>query len=213
MQVPPIEAPEGSVTVWIDALKVGDDEAAGALWRRYFGELVRLARGRLRSTPRAAADEEDVALSAFNSLCEGFTAGRFEQVGGRDDLWRLLTKITLRKAYDQLRHQRRQKRGGGQVRTEVDLFDRDGAGPLDRRDVLAQAADPGPPPDVVVLMADEYRALMARLDDDMVRQVALMRMEGYTGDEIAERLGCNRRTVTRKLELIRQKWLGSGSAP
>jgi RNA polymerase sigma factor (sigma-70 family) len=205
--------PDGSVTVWIDALKLGDDAAAGALWKRYFDELVRVARGRLRSTPRAAADEEDVALSAFHSLCEGVTAGRFERIGGRDDLWRLLTTITLRKAYDQLRHQRRRKRGGGRVRSEADLVNPDGAGPIGRQDVLAQAPDPGPPPDVVALMADEYRQLMARLDDDALRQVALMRMEGYTGDEIAERLGCNRRTVTRKLELIRRKWLGSEPAP
>jgi DNA-binding CsgD family transcriptional regulator len=34
-------------------------------------------------------------------------------------------------------------------------------------------------------------------------------MEGYTNDEIAERLGCARRTVARRLELIRKIWLAS----
>src|SRR5262245_26702749 len=100
---------QGSVTFWIDALKAGDNEAAARLWRRYFDELVRIARNRLGATARAAADEEDVALSAFHSLCTGAAANRFAQLDGRDDLWRLLVTITVRKALDQIEHQRRQK--------------------------------------------------------------------------------------------------------
>jgi DNA-directed RNA polymerase specialized sigma24 family protein len=207
MRTPAVGPDQGSVTGWIDALKLGDDEAASALWKRYFDELVRLARGRLRMTLRTAADEEDVALSAFHSLCEGVAAGRFEKLGGRDDLWRLLVTITLRKALDQLRTQRSRKRGGGRVRTEADLA----GAPRDDQGVLARAPGADPPPDVVVLMAEGYRLLMARLGDESLRQVALMRMEGYNGDQIAERLGCNRRTVTRKLELIRRRWLGPES--
>jgi DNA-directed RNA polymerase specialized sigma24 family protein len=200
METSPADPAQGSVTAWIDALKLGDDAAASALWKRYFHELVRLAHGRLRAISRAASDEEDVALSAFRTLCEGVTAGRFEQLGGRDDLWRLLVTITLRKAYGQLRHQRSRKRGGGRVRAEADLVGDD------RGNILATIQGPGEPPDVIALMAEQYRLLMARLGDEALSQIALMRMEGYTGDQIAERLGCNRRTVTRKLDLIRQRW-------
>jgi DNA-directed RNA polymerase specialized sigma24 family protein len=203
METPPDGLAHGSVTVWIDALKLGDDAAASAIWKRYFDELVRLAHRRLRTTSRAASDEEDVALSAFHSLCEGVRAGRFERLGGRDDLWRLLVTITLRKAFGQLRHQRSQKRGSGRVRAEADLVSED------QGNILATSPGPGDPPDVIALMAEEYRLLMARLGDDTLAQVALMRMEGYTGDQIAERLGCNRRTVSRKLDLIRQRWMES----
>ncbi len=56
------------------------------------------------------------------------------------------------------------------------------------------------------MMAEEFRRLLDRLGDEQLRQIALQRMEGYTGDEIAERLGCARRTVARRLELIRQLW-------
>jgi DNA-binding CsgD family transcriptional regulator len=31
-------------------------------------------------------------------------------------------------------------------------------------------------------------------------------MEGYTNDEIADRLGCARRTVARRLDLIKKVW-------
>ena len=205
METSPADSTRGSVTGWIDALKLGDDAAAAALWKRYFDDLVRLARRRLRTISRAVTDEEDIAPSAFHSLCDGVTAGRFEQLGGRDDLWRLLVTITLRKAYGQIRHQRSQKRGGGRVWAEADLVSED------RSEVLATAQGPGAPPDVLALMAEEYRLLMARLADKTLTQVALMRMEGYTGDQIAERLGCNRRTVTRKLDLIRKNWIESES--
>jgi RNA polymerase sigma factor (sigma-70 family) len=186
---------QGSVTCWIDALKAGDDDAAAQLWRRYFDELVRIARSRLGAAARAAADEEDVALSAFHSLCAGAAENRFSRLDGRDDLWRLLVTITVRKALDQLQHQRRQKRGGGRVLREADL-----AGGLEQ---IVQTA---PTPEVAALLDEQYQRLFACLADDSLRRVAALRLEGYTGDEIADRLGCNRRTVTRKLELIRQAW-------
>ena len=34
-------------------------------------------------------------------------------------------------------------------------------------------------------------------------------MEGYNNDEIADQLGCARRTVARRLDLIRKTWLAT----
>src|SRR5690349_4606330 len=93
---------ERSVTRWIGSLKAGDADAAQRLWERYFGALVRLAYARLRGAPRAAADEEDAALSAFDSFCRGAARGRYPRLDDRDDLWRLLVVITERKALDQI---------------------------------------------------------------------------------------------------------------
>ena len=102
-----------SITRWFDSLQAGNREAAQELWRHFAGRLIGLARGRLREAPRRAADEEDVVLSAFDSFCRGAEQGRFPQVQDRGDLWNLLVTITVRKASDQLQHERRQKRGGG----------------------------------------------------------------------------------------------------
>ena len=63
----------------------------------------------------AGADEEDVALSAFDSFCCNAEAGRFPELADRESLWRLLATFTLRKATRHLRDQARQKRGGGAV--------------------------------------------------------------------------------------------------
>jgi WD40 repeat protein len=96
------------------------------------------------------------------------------------------------------RRQLREKRGGGQVRPASDL---EGQGD---DDLLAHAVGSEPTPEFAAMVAEEYRLLLERLDDDVLRRVAILRMEGYTGDEIAARLGCARRTVARQLALIRR---------
>src|SRR5271157_2090248 len=115
----------GSVSALIARLEAGDHEAAQPLWERYYPRLVELARKHLRGTTRRAADEEDVALSAFDSFCRGVEKGRFPQLKDRDGLWSLLVLITARKAADLANYNRRERRGGGQVRGDSAL------GPLD----------------------------------------------------------------------------------
>ena len=200
--------PEGSVTRWIDHLKAGDDVAAQRLWERYFHQLVRLARANLRAKPRGAVDEEDIALSAFDSFCRGTEQGRFPRLDDRDSLWRLLVTITARKVVDQVERECRKKRGGGRVRNEAALAGSEsevGGGGLD------QAVGREPTPEFAAMMADECRHLLAALGDETLRQVALLRMEGYSDEEIASQLDCGVRTVGRKLKLIRDIWMRKGT--
>ena len=67
----------GSVTHWIRRLEAGEQAAFQKLWEGYFRRLVGLVRQRLRGAPRAAADEEHVALSAFDSFFGRAREGRF----------------------------------------------------------------------------------------------------------------------------------------
>jgi DNA-directed RNA polymerase specialized sigma24 family protein len=193
-----------SVTVWITSLKAGDGEAAREPWQRYLTGLVWLARERLRAAPRAVADEEDAALSAFDGFCLGAARGRYPRLDDRDDLWRLLVVITERKAIDQAQRERRQKRGGGKL---VWMSDSPGAAPG-----AAGLACPEPPLEFAALAADECRRLLGRLRDDSLRQVAQLRMEEYTNEEVVDRLGRSPRSVARKLELIQRTWLGEEGA-
>src|SRR5262249_9537959 len=84
----------GSVTHWIRELKAGNHLAAQRLWEKYFQRLVALARTKLGNRPRRVADEEDVAVNAFDSFFRGAQMGRFPQLLDRDDLWQLLVMIT-----------------------------------------------------------------------------------------------------------------------
>ena len=115
---------------------------SSALWGRYFQRLVRLAGARLPAHCRRSFDEEDVALSAFQSFCERAGRGQFPQLDDRDDLWRLLATITVRKALDTMRHQTRQKRGGGCVLGESALL----AGRRPRRRGGRRGPQPGAHP-------------------------------------------------------------------
>jgi len=194
---------EGSITGWIAGMRAGDLAAAQPLWEHYFARMVDLARARLRAAgPRgrdAASDEEDAALSAFDSLCAGLARGQFPQLADRDDLWRLLVVITTRKVRAQARRKLRQKRGAGQVQLACDVGE-----PDSDDDLLARAVGTEPTPEFAAMVAEEYRRLLDRLGDDVLRKVAILRMEGFTTDAIADQLGCARRTVARQLALIRR---------
>src|SRR5262245_28793885 len=202
-------APEGSVTRWVTALRGGDMTAAQRLWERYHRRLVGLARHKLRSARRRAADEEDVVQNAFHSFFQGVAKGRFPQLDDRDNLWRLLVVITARKALDQLAHEHSQRQGGGTLQGESRISpngaDRGGA-------AIEQVVGDEPTPEFAAQVAEEFQRLLDRLGDDTLRRVAVRKMEGLTADEIAGQLHCSRRTVERKLEIIRVIW-GEEPAP
>ena len=187
----------GSVSHWIGQLKAGEHAAAQKLWERYFQRLVGLAHKMLQGSSPRAADEEDVALSAFASLCLGAQRGRFARLLDRVDLWQLLLVITRRKALRQVHHQRRQKRGG--------------AGPAGKDVALEEASlvhilSREPTPDFAAQMAEEYQRLLEVLGDTELRSIAVYKMEGDTTDQIAAKLKRAPRTIERRLGLIRKRW-------
>ena len=188
---------EQSVTWWIENLKQGDEAAAQSLWQRYFQRLAGLARQRLGEGHRRVQDEDDIAISVFRSLCERARKGDLAGLEGRDDLWRLMAAITVRKVAANVRCAARQKRGGGMVR---------GDSAIDDRDRLSEIAGPEPTPALLHELAEQHHQLLQALEDDTLRKIALWKMEGWTGQEIAEKLGITRRSVERKVEHIRERW-------
>lgn len=195
------------VTLWIDQLKAGDAIAAQKLWEVYFQRMVELARRKLSDSPRAVADEEDVALSAFKSFCLGARDGRFTQLLDGNNLWPLLMVITQNKSVDLIRGANRQKRGGsGRVTVETDS-----EGDVARATAvpLSELISREPTPEFAAGMSDQLERLLARLDqtgDLDLSRIALLRLDGYSTSEIAERLDCVSRTVERKTNLIARLW-------
>ncbi len=173
----------------VSALRAGDRGAVDHLWGRYFARMVTLARSRLWGAPLPAADEEDVALSAFLSFFRGAADPGRPPPMNRAQLWRMLAAITANKAADAVTREGRVKRGG--------RLDR--AADAD----LAGVASAAPPPEAVAAAADEFRRLLDGLGDPDLQAVAVLRMEGYTTAEIARQLGCVPRTVDRRLRVIR----------
>ena len=193
---------ENSVTAWINDLKGGRDVAAQKIWERYFERLVRVAARQLGSAPRRIADEEDVVVSVFESLCKGAEAGRFEQLQDRDDLWKLLTAIAGMKAVDQIRRQTAKKRGGENVGGESFVAGTNTSQPAG----FDQFMHSEPTPEFLAVMEEQQQAMFRSLPDSSQREVARLRFEGYTNEEIAEQTGISLRSVERKLKVIREIW-------
>ena len=181
-----------SITRWLKELNGNGEHAAGLLWEEYFERLLSVARSKI---PRrnGVFDEEDVALSAFAGFCWAAQQGRYESVDGRDQLWRLLSVITARKAIQRMKYELAAKRGGGAVRTASSEV-------LDQQ--LGHAKDPA----FCCGVVDEFSRLFRKLADRELQTLAGWKLGGLTDDEAAIRMGCSRRTVQRMLRVIRSVW-------
>lgn len=190
------------VIQWIERLGAGDQAAARMLWETYYQPLVQLARRKVDGLVRHMADEEDVALSAFNSFCRGINEGRFPSLDEPSGIWKLLVIITCRKAQAHRRYMMCQKRGGGAAATSPTWNAGDDSGAFSMDDVLGDE----PTPEFAAIAAEEFSVLFDRLEDEQLKRIAIYKMEGYSNEEIAKLLDCVPRTIHRKLERIRAKW-------
>lgn len=189
---------QDSVTLWVELARAGDADAQRALWERFFPDLVRLARLRLQGAPRRMADEEDVVLSVFQSFFRAAEENRFPDLRGRDDLWRLLSQMTYRKVIDLLRHDARKKRRTVGESALPRVNDPHSPG-------MAQLPDTAPTPLLEAMVADECRRLLGLLKPEL-QQIALLKLDGYSNQEIAKCQACSVATVERRLKLIREIW-------
>jgi len=193
------------MTCWIQRLGNGDSQAAEHLWEAYFGKLVQLARRKLEGVALRSADEEDIALSAMYSFYRGMKEHKFSWVVDRNDLWKLLVTITARKACGQKRQHFTQKRGGGRVQGES-FFEHGKSDGDDLGDGIAAVLGREPTPEIAAGVAETCQNMLDKLGDERLREIAVMTLEGATATDIAEKLGCVRRTIERKLERIREIW-------
>jgi RNA polymerase sigma factor (sigma-70 family) len=175
------------ITHWLNQLKVGDHDSVEPLMEHYFQRLIHLASSRLKGRSSLQGYDEDVALSAFKSLCHGVQVGKFNKLDNRDDLWRLLVVLTVRKAVDLTRRASARKE-------QCDMED------------IGYLLSGEPTPELAAQIADEVSQWLEHLKDDELRRIAMLRVEGHTAQEIADELGCVVRTVERKLQRIRRCW-------
>ena len=63
-----------------------------------------------------------------------------------------------------------------------------------------------PTPEFAAQVAEQVQQLLDDLKEQLLRDVALMKMEGFNNEEIAVKLDCSPRSVTRRLKVIRTIW-------
>ena len=178
---------ENSISLWISALRSGDESAAAALWDRYFQRLMHVARGRMKGMPRSSYDEEDAAISTFRVLCQKLAAGEYPELADRDALWSVMLTVLVRKVLRRFEYESAQKRGQAvSMSTGIETAQREDLSPL---------------------VSEECEHLLTRLDDDLLEQVVVLKLDGFTNDDVAQQLGKSIRTVQRMLTLIREIWV------
>jgi len=190
-----------SITDLLPRLLEGDSIAERHVWDAFFANLCRVAHRRLAGRRTRGGDEEDVAIGAFASVCRRLKRGDYPELNSRDGLWRLLVAVTERKAYTLLRDERRKKRGGGKLDGES-VFQKFNSSQALGLDAIASAE---PSPDFEAAMTETIRNLLGALDETL-RQIALLKVEGYRNDDIAVKLGKSVPTIERKLRVIRSTW-------
>ena len=157
----------------------------------------------MNQLPKRDVDEEDIVINAFDSFFRGVKQQRFIDLADRTSLWRILAMLTSRKVAREIERRMSQKRGQGKVRGES-VFQ-----PTDDNDAgrLGDVEwDPKQQPDFLAQMREEMDVLLARLEDDELRTIAMMKLEGSTNQEIADHLEVTERTVERKVKKIRDSW-------
>lgn len=183
--------PAGSVSQLIADLKEGDEAALAELHKRYWPQLVNIARNRLKQAPLRHIDEEDVAQSALIGFYETVRDRRAESLQNRDQLLALLSHIIACKAVNQIQRAITLKRGQGKVTQLTPL--------------AFLVSDESPTASREALLRDCYEHHVIGLPDEL-RPFAEMHLAGLSNAEIAEQLECVERTVERKLALLRAKW-------
>lgn len=190
-----------SITNILKKLKTGDDntqrEAIKDLWEIYFQQLIIVARQRISDFPRRAKDEEDILISVFDSLWNKARSRSLDGYLDRFDLMKLLVTITKHRVYDYKRGEMRDKRDISKVSDDA------------TEDVVSQE----PTAEFVVELQEDLEMLLSQLGDELLRNIAVKRMEGLSLRELAYAFQRSTRTIERKLDLIRSVWrkhLGNG---
>ena len=187
----------------IRRFKTGDKAAADALISRYYDRVVRAAKRRLQGVRIRASSEEDIAASVFESLWKLADQNRLgdSDLVGPDELWRLLSTLVRFKARDHVRNERRQKRGGDQLRGESVFGDPENNAGIDGLEVREESIAS------FAAFREQHLLLMDKLEDDDLREIVTMRLEGYKVKEIADHFDRSERWVKRKLAMIRNCWV------
>lgn len=184
-----------SVSRWIAELKSGAEDAATNIWGHFYARMLAIARRKLSGAQIAVADEEDVVARAFWSFFRRARNAEFPSLQDRNDLWQLLSTITVRKALNQRRDLTRLKRGGPESA---------GSHMQDSTSVEdIQSLEPSP--ENALIASETLEQLLEPLDPEL-RRIAILRLEGFSVAEIATSISRSVPTVERRLRLIRDKW-------
>lgn len=181
--------------------RLGDDSAAQAIFDRYVERLHALARRRLSQRLSSRVDPEDIVQSVFRTFFGRLKEGQFK-INDQDDLCKLLVRITVHKTLRQVAFHRADKRN---PHSEVGQTDSGQAR-------LLELLDREPTPEETAAFLDQLEHFLSRLRPQE-REILEMRMQGFSNEEIAKKLGIYDRKIRRIVERVRGVAEAEGLSP
>ncbi len=181
----------------IQGLRDGDANVCTDFWMKYGPMLEGVAGKQISNQLQRRVGAEDVVQSACRTFFRRISEGQFE-LPDSDALWRLMCAITLTKARRAARDQNRQKRG-------MDREQYIDATAPDQSTGGFELAGQGEAPVEAVEVADQLRAVLEGLGEQEC-QILDLKLQQFTNDEIADKIGCSERTVRRLTKKIQDRW-------
>jgi RNA polymerase sigma-70 factor (ECF subfamily) len=169
----------------MDRIQQGDDDAATQLYDRYATRLKLFADRQMSPGIRRVFEPEDIVQSAFRSLFRGVNAGSYCAPEGRS-LWSLLAVIAINKV------RRKVTRDRSVLTVTSEVADGDG--------ILA-VVDGSLSPEEFESSLREAIEVLRPAEQEIVH----MRVQGFSVEEIGDRLQRSCRTIERTLQSIRAK--------
>ncbi len=169
-----------------ERVRAGDEGAAEELYQRYAQRLRGLANRQMSAGVRAVHEPEDIVQSAFRSLFRGVVSGDYEAPEG-SSLWSLLAVIAI--------HKVRRKASRNRSVTATSITHDDSSQP--ELEIAAGG-----------LTAEQFECSLREAIEQLrpaEQEIVQLRVQGYTVEEISDRLQRSCRTIERSLHSIREK--------
>jgi RNA polymerase sigma-70 factor (ECF subfamily) len=175
---------DASFTDLMRRVRLGDQDAASDLVRRYESAIRRMVRFHLDPRLRSSLDSMDICQSVMGSFFYRTALGQYD-LKQPDDLIKLLVTMAQNKLTDQIRRKTTARRGKDFVR----------AGSYDEVEV----AGTDPSPSRVVSGREMLQLAMAQLTPDE-RYLADQRVLGRSWSELADELGKTPEALRKRFE-------------
>ena len=175
-------------------LLAGETDPRGA-FQLFSRRLIGLARAHLPGRLQHKVDPEDVVQSAYKSLLVRY-GEKTLAAEGWDELWGLLTLITIRKCADRARHYRAECRD---LRREAGV-----PRSADSNPAWLEVAGREPTPAEAAALTETIADLLKQLHGDE-RTIVELSLQGHSTQEISDQTGRAERSVRRLRERVRKR--------
>jgi RNA polymerase sigma-70 factor, ECF subfamily len=167
-------------------VRAGNEDAATEIYERYSNRIFGLVRSKMADGLMAQVQPEDIVQSVFKSIFRGVAAGGYDAPEG-GTLWQLMAVVAIHKVRRNASLRQAQKRDSR--RTEAFETTEE-----------PEPTSPGSYQEFEVAIRESIENLKSS-----EQEIVLLRVQGFTVEEISDRLGRSRRSIERILQAVRMK--------